>query len=261
MSRPRSKSCVPSDFPTLNIHIGQNRNSIRNNRSSAVTNKEPLDDRAIMSSSLDTTFKDWAASLVEEPFISIVSMPSNEINQVFRLAFKSKMLFLKIGPCLQAEYQKLQWLYSRQPSPNPYGFQQSGQIDVLLMSAIPGVSLAGLKASLSPSTIVVRLAVALQILHATDIADWPFDRTENGTVLVHGDACLPNILYDGDTLSGYIDIGDMRIDTPEVDLAAAVWSLQYNLGPGYGLAFLQEYGIRDANEKDVERLRRLYEES
>jgi aminoglycoside phosphotransferase len=42
---------------------------------------------------------------------------------------------------------------------------------------------------------------------------------------VHGDACLPNFV---------------RIDSPEIDLAAAVWSLDHNLGPGFGGAFLRE---------------------
>ena len=80
-----------------------------------------------------------------------------------------------------------------------------------------------------------------------------------GKVLVHGDACLPNFLFHGDELSGYINVGDLAVGEPEVDLVAAVWSLQYNLGPGYGLAFLREYGVSDADEKRVEALRQKYE--
>jgi len=34
----------------------------------------------------------------------------------------------------------------------------------------------------------------------------------------------------------------MALADPEVDLAAAVWSLQYNMGARHGLAFLREYG-------------------
>ena len=73
-------------------------------------------------------------------------------------------------------------------------------------------------------------------------------------IVTRGDACLPNFLYQGGGLSGYVDVGDMTIGEPEVDLAAAVWSLQYNLGPGYGLNFLREYGRQDADDEDVERL-------
>lgn len=106
-------------------------------------------------------------------------------------------------------------------------------------------------------TIIARLAAALRAVHAVDIADWPFGGV--GPVLVHGDACLPNFLFQGDHLSGCIDVGDMRLGDPEVDLAAAVWSLQYNVGRGHGLALLREYGVMDADEEKVERLRRSYE--
>ena len=77
---------------------------------------------------------------------------------------------------------------------------------------------------------------------------------------MHGDACLPNFLFVGDHLSGYIDVGNMALADPEVDLAAAVWSLQYNMDAGHGLAFLREYGVVGANEEDVERLQLSYEQ-
>jgi len=212
-----------------------------------------------MSIPSDNYFLIWATSVAQEPLIAATPVPCNEINQVFQLMFDSKTLFLKIGPNLQREYDKLQWLHHHQPAPVPYGFIRYEQNDALLTSAIPGKGLSRLTESLPPATIITRLAVALKVLHATPIADWPFDRSENGTVLVHGDACLPNIMYCDGRLSGYIDVGDMQVDAPEVDLAAAIWSLQYNLGPGYGLAFLHEYGVSDANEEDVERLRLMYE--
>ncbi len=88
-------------------------------------------------------------------------------------------------------------------------------------------------------------------------ADWPFGGC--GSVLVHGDACLPNFLFSAEQLSGYIDVGNMALGEPEVDLAAAVWSLQYNLGHGYGLEFLSKYGVEQPDEEEVERLRQLYE--
>ena len=88
-------------------------------------------------------------------------------------------------------------------------------------------------------------------------ADWPFGGC--GSVLVHGDACLPNFLFSAEQLSGYIDVGNMALGEPEVDLAAAVWSLQHNLGHGYGLEFLSQYGVEQADEEEVERLRQLYE--
>ena len=59
-------------------------------------------------------------------------------------------------------------------------------------------------------------------------------------------------------LSGYIDLGDMGVGDVEIDLSAAVWSLQYNLGPGLGLAFLNAYGRPGATDRDADRLRTMY---
>ena len=71
---------------------------------------------------------------------------------------------------------------------------------------------------------------------------------------------LSNFIFQNDNFSGYIDLGDMRIDSPEVDLAAVVWSLQYNLGSGHGLNFLKKYGLKNATEELVEKLRLQYED-
>lgn len=76
--------------------------------------------------------------------------------------------------------------------------------------------------------------------------------------IIHGDACLSNFIFDGDQFSGYIDLGDMRTDYPEVDLSAAVWSLQFNLGSGYGSRFLKKYGYHDSSEEMIEKLRFQY---
>jgi hypothetical protein len=46
----------------------------------------------------------------------------------------------------------------------------------------------------------------------------------------------------------------MGVGDVEVDLSAAVWRLQYNLGPGFGLGFLNAYGRMDATDRDVDRL-------
>ena len=201
----------------------------------------------------------WASDVVGEEIHSMAPVDSNEINAVFRLTCTGRSLFLKTGPDLQREYRKLEWLVGRLPAPQPIAFTAFGTKDAFLMSAVDGEDLACLKTSLTPQIIIRRLAAALKALHATRADDWPFEKKEGGLVLVHGDACLPNFMYRGDHLSGYLDVGDMGVADPSVDLAAAVWSLQYNLGPGHGLPFLREYGLQHATEEDVERLRLLYE--
>lgn len=200
----------------------------------------------------------WACALAGAEPATSTRAPSNEVNQVYCLDFGPQRLFLKIGPRLQREYERLRWLEGRLPAPRPLELTSEGSADALLMSAVAGDSLAALSASLPPQAVIARLATALRDLHAAPAADWPFG--EKGGVLVHGDACLPNFLFVGDHLSGYIDVGDMALADPEVDLAAAVWSLQYNMGAGHGLAFLREYGVVGANEEDVERLRLSYEQ-
>ena len=200
----------------------------------------------------------WACALAEAEPASFTRVLSNEVNAVHRLDFGSRRLFLKVGPCLQREYDRLRWLAGRLPAPRPLGFSGEGSQDALLMTAVGGDSLAALSDSLPPQAVIARLAAALRDLHATPATDWPFGGKCG--VLVHGDACLPNFLFAGDHLSGYIDVGDMALADAEVDLAAAVWSLQYNMGAGYGLAFLREYGVVGANEEDIERLRLSYEQ-
>ena len=200
----------------------------------------------------------WAQEQLQATLTSATQVPSNEVNEVYRLDFGEQRLFLKVGPHLQREYERLRWLEGRLPAPRPVGFTSEGSADALLMAAVAGDSLAALSASLPPQAIIAHLAGALRNLHTSPAPDWPFGGA--GSVLVHGDACLPNFLFLGDHLSGYIDVGDLSLADLEVDLAAAVWSLQYNMGAGHGLALLREYGVVGAVEEDVERLRRSYEQ-
>ena len=154
----------------------------------------------------------WACALAGAEPTACTRGPSNEVNQVHCLDFGGQRLFLKVGPRLQREYERLRWLEGRLPAPRPIGFTSEGGADALLMSAVEGDSLSSLSALLPPQAIIARLAAALRNLHATPAPDWPFGGT--GGVLVHGDACLPNFLFMGDHLSGYIDVGDMALADP-----------------------------------------------
>ena len=71
------------------------------------------------------------------------------------------------------------------------------------------------------------LASALRAFHSVNATDCPFEAYVPGESLVHGDACLPNIVVGDDGLNGYIDLDDIGVGDVEVDLSAAVWSLQY----------------------------------
>lgn len=69
-------------------------------------------------------------------------------------------------------------------------------------------------------------------------------------VVCHGDYCLPNILIEDGRATGYVDLGELGVADRWWDLAAATWSLTWNLGPGFENLFLAEYGARP----DIERM-------
>lgn len=54
--------------------------------------------------------------------------------------------------------------------------------------------------------------------------------------------------------------GGVAVDDVETDFSAAIWSLHYNLGPGYGAMFLKRYGMEDVTDEYVESLRLRYED-
>lgn len=181
-------------------------------------------------------------------------------SDVYRIATLDGVYFLKISSSLAKEHERLTWLQGKLPVPKVVGYTTLAGKDALLLTAIEGKNLATLVKEWPPEKIVKQLASALQKFHSTPLTNCPFGDYQEGFVLVHGDACLPNILFANDTLSGFIDLGDVRIADPRVDFAAAVWSLDYNLGPGFGAAFLNEVGIPGASEEDVEELRLCYED-
>ncbi len=53
-------------------------------------------------------------------------------------------------------------------------------------------------------------------------------------VLSHGDLCLPNIFFENDILSGFIDLGNCGISDKWKDIAICCRSLQYNFDGVYG---------------------------
>ncbi len=74
-------------------------------------------------------------------------------------------------------------------------------------------------------------------------------------VFTHGDYCLPNIILQGDAVSGFVDLGRAGVADRYVDIALAVRSLRYNLGLEYGTElawlFLKEYGLEQVDEAKI----------
>ncbi|MGD0700672.1 MAG: phosphotransferase [Trebonia sp.] len=193
------------------------------------------------------------------PFPVVRKARSGDRSTVFEIASDDARWFLKIGGHLAAECARLRWLQGRLPVPELVAFGPVGDQEALLMSAVPGTNLAALAKRLSPVKIVEMLASALRAFHSVNPGGCPFEAYLPGESLVHGDACLPNFMGREDgTLNGYIDLGEMGVGDVEADLAAAVWSLQYNLGPGLGERFLRAYGLPHPTGQDVRRLWAAY---
>ena len=72
--------------------------------------------------------------------------------------------------------------------------------------------------------------------------------------LIHGDFCLPNVIFDGQKFSKLIDVGNGGIGDRHVDLFWGAWTLGFNLGTDeYRDAFLNSYG-RDRIDERLIRL-------
>ena len=77
--------------------------------------------------------------------------------------------------------------------------------------------------------------------------------------LLHGDYCLPNILFDDWRFTGFIDLGGAGVGDRHVDLFWGAWTLQFNLHTdAYTDRFFDAYG-RDRIEPDTFRIVRAAE--
>ena len=201
----------------------------------------------------------WVESKLKTK-VTVTKEKYGDQSNVFRCCTPSKNYFLKLGIGLEKERKRLEWLNGTLLVPTVVGFTKIDDKDVLLLSAIEGKNLVVLSKEWSAKKVVGKLVEALHLFHAIDAKNCLFGNFETGQVLVHGDACLPNFIFQGDHFSGYIDVGDLTVAHPEVDFSAAIWSLQYNLGVGYGKMFLEKYGVENVTDELVEKLRLKHED-
>lgn len=72
--------------------------------------------------------------------------------------------------------------------------------------------------------------------------------------LIHGDYCLPNVIYHDWRFSGFIDLGNSGVGDRHVDIFWGAWTLGYNLKTDkYRDRFLDAYG-RDRIDTDILRV-------
>ena len=203
---------------------------------------------------------DWIKEkLGIQDFLGVKKLRSDKQNNVLKIETKKGSYILKQGINLINEKERLFWLDDKLPVPQVIAWQDHGNKQELLMTFIEGEDLAQLSKKIPKERLVDLLADTLHSIHRIDIADCPFGKKNKDSVFIHGDACLPNFIVHNNKLSGIIDLGEAGIGEREDDLAAAVWSLEYNFGEGMGVSFLTAYGIDFPTALDVERLRLKYE--
>ena len=177
---------------------------------------------------------------------------------VWRLSGHNGAVFVKRAAHLEDEHRRLEWLAGRWPVPEVIGLFHGLGDDWLVTRAVEGVPMYHPTVAWAPERVAATLGEILKSLHATDAADCPFGLKKRGHVLVHGDYCLPNVLIHDGRLSAVIDVGLAGLGSPETDLAAGVWTLQYNFGKGFARAFLDAYDWPPMSDEAIERLRRKY---
>ncbi len=177
---------------------------------------------------------------------------------VWRLEGASGVVYVKRAHDLEDERDRTVWLAGRLPVPEVLGLFHAFGDDWLLTRAMPGMPLSDRSLGWEPSRVAQQMGEILREIHAVDAKRCPFGERRAGHVLVHGDYCLPNVLVQDGRFSGLIDVGGAGLGDPQDDLAAGVWSLHYNYGPGHAREFLDAYGWPPMSDKAIERLRRRY---
>ena len=177
---------------------------------------------------------------------------------VWRLEGESGAVYVKRAADLEDERDRTAWFAGRVPVPEVLGLFHAFGDDWLLTRAVAGVPLSDRSLGWQPSRVARRLGEILRDIHAIDARGCPFGVGGPGRVLIHGDYCLPNVLVEDGRLSALIDMGGAGLGDPLDDLAAGIWSLQYNYGPGLAREFLDAYGFPPMGDRAIERLRRRY---
>ena len=177
---------------------------------------------------------------------------------VWRLKAGDRGVFVKRAAALGGERDRLAWLEGRWPVPAVVGWFHDADDDWLITHGVRGVPMFHASVGWEPAQVARKLGLCLRELHAVDAAGCPFGVRKPGHVLIHGDYCLPNVLVHEGELSAVVDVGQVGLGNPEVDLAAGVWTLQYNYGEGFARVFLDAYGWPPMTDQAIEKLRRKY---
>ena len=132
----------------------------------------------------------------------------------------------------EREELALSWLQGKLPVPKVLFCIRKDGFSYILMEKLKGRMLCDPKILHNRNRLTKTAAAAIKMLRAVDISDCPFNDGQ-GTVLCHGDLCLPNIFADNRGITGFIDLGNCHIGNREEDVKDCIWSLEANLTGEY----------------------------
>jgi aminoglycoside phosphotransferase len=195
----------------------------------------------------------------------VVAYPSSRPDPVFRLIGEwEEDLYLKMlgldgdeVSSLRDEAMRLEWLNGRLPVPGVLARGSGGGYEFLLTKAVPGIPANDRSSGRDRQEVASLIGRALKQFHSVPIADCPFRHPAVGPtgkedeVLVHGDYCLTNVLFDADGFDYYLDVGEAEVGDHYIDIVAGIWSLRHNYGRGSVANLLSEYGMRMPDRKKL----------
>ena len=219
--------------------------------------------------------------------------------RVFRLARDGgAAMFLKCAPGteLGEEVERLRWLVGRAPVPPVIHFEAGFLLMGALpgrdgsVAGHPAAVVAGLAGALRElhaqpvegcpfdHRVDAQIERARLRMEAGLVDEDDFDEARIGRsaaelfeglrrtrpagedlVLAHGDACLPNVLFDGTRFAGFIDCGRAGVADRYQDLALASRSIEHNLGAEWVEPFFAAYGLPAPRAEKIEFYRLLDE--
>lgn len=191
---------------------------------------------------IEQATQDWLHAQLGVDFQIEKHSYSNQ-DDVYKILTSASSFYLKTNDLLRAEHDNMRKLQPYLSIPRVIGYANIDGRDHLLMTEMPGDNLAELVGKWNTTDIVKEFAKAVKHFHSLRIADiFPDSNTQSDFVVLHGDMSFPNIIFTEPGAPSFIDLGQVSVGAPDSDLADAIWSLQRNIGPGYGEQFLEEYG-------------------
>jgi kanamycin kinase len=226
---------------------------------------------------LPAAVKPWVTGAV------VYNSSSSQASQTYYAEKRGEGVFIKVGPTdlLEREWAMDRFLaaYGLGPDVLDFGHEDGSFLVTRPLGGEDGISGGHLD---QPGRLAQALGSALRVLHSLPTEHCPFphrsaemralaaeniqqasydsgliperfdaavDRFRRTTwpsddlVVLHGDFCLPNVLFQDFRLTGFVDLGNGGVGERHYDLYWGLWTLGYNTkSDRYNDTFLAAYG-------------------